>query len=436
MNQQQTEMNAASRRQFLKQGAGAMALGALAASMPGAARAYADGDEILRIGLVGCGGRGTGAAENALTADKNTKLVAMGDVFPERIESSLGSLARNKGVADRIAVDEEHRFVGFDAYQKVIDSCDVVLLCTPPGFRPPHFKAAVEAGKHIFIEKPMATDFDGVKSVMETVRLSKTKPISVLAGFCWRYDIPRAEMFKRVLNGDIGDVLSVLGTYLTGPVRPMQAASRRGENVTDLEWMLRNWYNFTWISGDGLVEQACHTVDWIAWAKGDTPPASCSAVGGRQIPSEGGDIFDHVQVDYVWPDGTRASISQRQITGCYGENNCYILGSKGQANIARGVYITGENAWRYEGNTPSMYQLEHDFLFQHIRRGDVVNDGDRMVQSTLMAIMGRTAGYTGKQITWEQALAATEKLVPEINDGWNSPVEFRSVPRPGVTKFV
>ena len=335
-----------------------------------------------------------------------------------------------------MAADPEHQFVGLDAYQHVVDSCDVVLLATPPGFRPVHFRYAVEQGKHIFTEKPMATDAPGVRSTMESVKLAKEKGLGVLAGFCWRYDYARRAFFEKLLEGAIGDVLCTYGTYLTNPVKPMPAADTRPAGMTDLEWQVRNWYNFTWLSGDGLVEQACHTVDWLAWSKGDVPPVSCTAVGGRQIESEGGNIFDHIEVNYLWEDGTRGFISQRQMTGCHNENNCYVLGSKGQGTITRrGVSIKGAEDWRYKERAPNMYQVEHNEFFQSIRDGKPLNNGDRMVNSTMMAIMGRMAGYTGKELTWEQALNSQEKLVPEITAGWETPVEFRPMALPGVTQF-
>lgn len=424
------------RRDFLKTGSCAMTAGSLLAAFPAAAGAFAEGQQTLRVGLVGCGGRGTDAARNALTADPYAKLVAMGDVFQDKLDFSLSTLQRQKELGERVTVAEELRFIGLDAYKHVIDHVDVVLLCTPPGFRPEHFRYAVEQGKHIFIEKPMATDAVGVRSIRETVELSRTKPISVVAGFCWRYDESRRGLFERVLAGQIGDVLAIYGTYLTNPVRPMPAAHTRPAGITDLQWMLRNWYNFTWLSGDGLVEQACHTVDWLAWAKGDVPPVSCTAVGGRQIPAEGGNIYDHCEVNYVWEDGSRGFLAQRQITGCHNENNCYLLGTKGQGSISKGVFITGEQPWRYEGNAKSMYQIEHDVLFQSIRDGKPVNDGDRMWKSTLMAIMGRMAAYTGQQVTWEFALNSQEKLVPDLPQGFETPVTFPDYARPGVTKLV
>jgi predicted dehydrogenase len=328
-------------------------------------------------------------------------------------------------------------FVGLDAYQKVINSgVDVVLLASPPGFRPVHLRAAVEAGKQIFCEKPMATDAPGVRSVLESVRIAKEKKLALVAGFCWRYDYPKREFFKRIHGGEIGQVRAIYGTYLTSPVKPMPPAESRPEGITDLEWMVRNWYNFNWLSGDGFVEQAVHTVDWLAWVMKDVPPTSCTAVGGRQIPAHGGNIFDHMEVNYEWEDGTRGFLAQRQIPGCHNENFLTVIGSKGTALVnSRGVSIIGEKPWRYQGEKPNMYQVEHNELFTSIRAGKPINDGDRMAKSTLMAIMGRSAAYTGEQISWEMAMASRQVLVPEIKD-WNSVVEAQPMAMPGRTKFV
>ncbi len=225
-----------------------------------------------------------------------------------------------------------------------------------------------------------------------------------------------------------GDVRAVYGTYLTSPVKPMPAASTRPDGISDIEWMVRNWYNFTWLSGDGLVEQACHTCDWVAWAMGDRPAASVTAVGGRQLPAEGGNIFDHIELNFVWDNDARGFLAQRQIPGCYNENLCTILGTKGTGKIERrGSTISdlkGNRTWKYEGPTPNMYQQEHDEFFASIRSGNYINDGDRMVNSTMMAIMGRTAGYTGKEVTWEMAMNSKQALVPDVSKGWDSPVEF------------
>jgi predicted dehydrogenase len=245
-------------------------------------------------------------------------------------------------------------------------------------------------------------------------------------------------LFEKVHEGAIGDVRAIYGTYLTGPVKPMPPASERPEGMKDLEWMVRNWYNFTFLSGDGLVEQAVHTVDWLQWVMKDEPPVSCTAVGGRQIPAEGGNIYDHVEVNYLWENGVRGFLAQRQINGCHNENRLTVIGSKGIAELGgRVAQITGENPWRYraEGERKSMYQIEHDEMFLSIRDGKPINNGDRMLKSTLAGIMGRTAGYTGQQIGWEQMLNSQQVLMPEITS-WDTPVEVPDLARPGLTQFV
>lgn len=426
-----------SRRDFLKTSSTA----ALATSVvvpflvTSKSKAASPGDT-LKIGLVGCGGRGTGAASQALRSDNNVQLTAMGDVFESQLKSSLSSLKKDLP-ENKFAITPETQFTGLDAYKKVIDSgVDVVLLASPPGFRPTHFKYAVEAGKHIFTEKPMATDAAGVKSIMESVKLAKQKNIAVVAGFCWRYDYARRAFYQQVHEGTLGDVRAIYATYLTSPVKPMPRPDTRPAGMSDIEWQVRNWYNFVWLSGDGLVEQAIHSIDKIAWAMKDEPPARCTAVGGRASASHGGNIFDHIEVNYEWDNGVRAFMAQRQIGNCYGENNDYVMGSKGFGYInSRGLYITGENPWKYSGAKNDMYQTEHDELFASIRAGKPLNDGDRMAKSTLMGIMGRMAAYTGAQVTWEMMLNSKEKLVPD-------PIElgmsFNAPPRaiPGSTPFV
>jgi predicted dehydrogenase len=438
MSAQSNADNSASRRDFLK-GSAAVASTAIAANLL-APSVYAAGSDTLKIGVVGCGGRGSGAASNALNADDNVELVAVADAFESQINKSLNALGNQASIAKKIKVPDDQKFVGLDAYKRVIDVADVVVLATPPGFRPVQLRAAVDAGKHIFTEKPMGTDAPGARSVFESVAISKEKNLAVVAGFCWRYDYKKKALFEKVLAGEIGEVRSVHGTYLTGPVKPMPEASTRPAGMSNLEWMVRNWYNFTWASGDGLVEQAIHTVDWLAWTMGDVPPTSCTAVGGRQIPANGGCIYDHVQVNYVWDNDARASVAQRQIPGCYNENMLYILGTKGTGKISRRGSIIcdldGNQTWKYSGKSNNMYQTEHDEFFASIRSGKHINDGDRMANSTLMGIMGRMAGYTGQTITWDQALNSQNALVPELTKGWDSPAELPDMARPGITKYV
>ncbi len=333
-------------------------------------------------------------------------------------------------------VSAENCFVGLDAYKKVINSgVDVVLLAAPPGFRPMHLKAAVEAGKHIFCEKPMATDAPGVRSVLESVEIAKQKKLALVAGFCWRYEPGRREFFKRLHDGAIGEVRAMYSTYLTGPVKPMPAASQRPAGMSDVEWQLKNWYNFTWLSGDGLVEQACHSIDKIAWAFNGALPVKAVGNGGRQIANNEGNIFDHIDVFYEYADGARAFMAQRQISGCYSDNSDYIMGANGFGTIKgwNPPILKGKEPWIYRGAKKDMYQVEHDELFASIRKGEPLNDGVWMAHSTLMAIMGRTAAYTGQEITWEQALNMKEALVPENLD-WNMQLPITPMCVPGRSK--
>jgi predicted dehydrogenase len=423
------------RRQFLK--TSALVGGALVAPAILKGQTSAPDSPTLKIGLVGCGGRGTGAASQALNADKNIVLTAMADVFEDKIKSSLESLRHE--LPDKVKVEEDHCFVGLDAYQKLIDSgVDVVLLATTPAFRPQHLKAAVAAGKHIFCEKPVATDAPGVRSVLETVALAKEKKLSLVAGLCWRYNLAERALFERILDGKIGDVRVAYGTYYTGTVRPLPPASERPAGMGDLEWQLRHWYNFGWLSGDGYVEQAVHAVDWMLWAMRDAKPAKAIAVGGRQIPAEGGNIFDHFEVNYEFDGGARGFLGSRQQGGCANDNSATIFGTEGtgrELGFGGMPFITGKEHWRYSGPRPNMYQIEHNELFASIRNGQPINDGIRMANTTLAAIMGRMAAYTGQEITWDMALNSQEVLVPEKID-WNMTIDLPPLARPGQTKFI
>jgi myo-inositol 2-dehydrogenase / D-chiro-inositol 1-dehydrogenase len=427
---------ATTRRQFLKTSALAGGAFLAPAILPNSARAAEDGPT-LKIGLIGCGGRGTGAAGQAMAADKNVALTAMADVFEDKLNASLDTLRQQ--APDKVKVEPEHCFVGLDAYQKLIDSgVDVVLLATPPGFRPVHLKAAVAAGKHVFCEKPVATDAPGVRSVLATVEEARQKKLSLVAGLCWRYNLAERALFERIDDGAIGDVRAVYATYYTGPVKPMPPASERPATMSDLEWQLHNWYNFGWLCGDSLVEQAVHALDWMLWAFKDQVPEKALAVGGRQIPAAGGNIFDHFEVNYEFPGGARGFLGSRQQSGCANDNSATIFGTKGDGRelaFAGAPFIRGENPWRYQGPRPNMYQIEHDELFASIRSGTPINDGVRMAHTTLAAIMGRMAAYTGQQITWDMALNSQESLVP-AQLGWKTPIPVPSWAMPGKTKFV
>jgi len=425
-----TDTNTSTRRDFLK--TSALAAGAVAATMSVPRAVRAAGSDRLKVGLIGCGGRGGGAALQALSADKGAVLHAIGDAFADALESKLRAISNEKPAQVQV---EDRKFIGFDAYQKVIDACDVVILTSPPGFRPAHLKAAVAANKHIFCEKPMATDAPGVRSVMQIIQESQAKNISLVAGFCWRYSNAERAVFDKIHEGAIGNVSAIYSTYLTGELwsRPRKA------EWSDMEWQVRSWLYFTWLSGDHIVEQAVHSIDKMAWAMQDEMPISCTATGGRQVRTNPafGNIYDHFAVAYEWKDGTRGFLACRQQNGCANDNSDYIMGTKGQAYVTGfrpGHRVEGENKWRYDGPKNDMYQAEHDLLFKSIRDGKPHNDGLRMINSTMMAIMGRMAAYTGQQLTWEKALESKEDLMPAKLE-WGR-IAVPEVAMPGRTKFI
>lgn len=440
---QSTPADHFNRRSFIRTAGVTAAASALVSSVRGEA---IDPKQKLKVGFIGCGGRGTGAASQALTADDNIELHAMADVFQDRIDQSLAILDKKHGPEGKINVAPERQFVGLDGYKRVLDSgVDVVLLTTTPGFRPLHLRAAVEAGKHVFAEKPMAVDAAGVRHVMETVEMSKSMPISIVAGFCWRYSPSRTAAYKKVMEeGLIGEVTSIYATYYSGHSKPHIDPSERPAGMSDIEWQIKNWYNYTWLGGGGLVEQAVHSVDKIGWVMGDQSPISCRATGGLAAPQLGGNIFDHYHVAYEYPNNVWAHLGSRKTPGCFNENADFVRGTEGTLVIGRGSdpYIEnnkGEKIWKYRESRDgdkNMYQVEHDDLFKSIRNGNFINDGDRMIHSTMMAIMGRMSAHTGQLITWEQAMAANEDLY--VNEGglsWDESYEPHPVPTPGITEI-
>jgi predicted dehydrogenase len=431
--------SADTRREFLKKSSLAVAAGVAAPYLLFPQKTFADNSDTLKVGLIGCGGRGTGAANQALHADKNVVLTAMADTFENQLQSSLRALKAEKAIADKVKVDPDHCFIGLDAYQKLIDSgVDVVILATPPGFRPIHLKAAVAANKHIFCEKPVATDAPGIRSVLETVEEAKKKKLALVAGFCWRYNLAERALFERMLNGDIGDIHAIYGTYYTGPVKSMPPANQRPAGMSDFEWQLRNWYNFVWLGGDSLVEQAVHAVDWMCWAMRDVPPLKAIAVGGRQIPANGGNIYDHFEVNYEYADGVRGFLGCRQIANCANDNTATFFGTKGtgrELGFSGMPFITGANKWTYKGKRPNMYQVEHDEMFASIRAGEPINNGLRLAYSSMTAIMGRMAAYTGENVSWDQALNSEEHLVPTHME-WDMSLPVAPMALPGLNKVV
>jgi len=398
---------------------------------------HAAGSDTLRVGLIGCGGRGTGAAAQALRADKNVKLVAMGDAFADRLTKSLATLENDEPIAAKVDVKKEHRFVGFDAYRRVLDSgVDVVLLTTPPHFRPLHLRAAVEAGKHIFAEKPVAVDAPGVRSVLETCELAKKKRLSLVSGLCLRYDNGFRETVRRLHDGAIGDILMLQANDYRGS----NWGREREPGWTDMEYQMRNWYNFTWLSGDFNVEQHVHFLDVCAWVMKDTYPIRAIGLGGRQSRTapKFGHIYDHFAVVYEYASGTKLFSNCRQQTGCKNDISGHVMGTRGKAKLTerrKGLVIQTNSDWVYSGALNNMYQTEHDELFASIRASKPMNNGEYMTKSTLLAIMGRMAAYTGAEITWDMAMNSKEDLTPPAYD-WKAKLAEPPVAIPGKTRFV
>ncbi|HZT80602.1 MAG TPA: Gfo/Idh/MocA family oxidoreductase [Gemmataceae bacterium] len=429
-----------SRRDFLK----VTAATAAAATLAVGPYVHAAGSDTLRVGLIGCGsprgGRGRGAAEQCLRAGPNVKLVAMADLFRDHLDFTLNYLKKKKDLSGKIDVPEERCFVGFDAYKQVcaLKEVDLVLLAAPPGFRPLHLRAAVDAGKHIFAEKPVAVDGPGVREVLKAVEDARAKKLSLVSGLCWRYHPGMRETFKRVHGGAIGDILTLQCTYNTGGLWKID----RTPQMSDVEWQCRNWLYFTWLSGDHNVEQHIHSLDKMAWAMKDEYPVSCTGVGGRQVRTAPvyGHIFDHHSVVYEYANGVRCFSQCRQQDGCAPDVSDQLVGTRGVCHIdAMRAFATikphgSGSAWRSSREGENMYQVEHNELVASIRAGKPINNGDYMTKSTLMAIMGRMATYTGQKITWDMALHSKERLGPDKYEFGSLPTP--EVARPGVTKFV
>jgi predicted dehydrogenase len=413
----------ATRRQFLQNSAvAAAALGTMAFPQV----AHAGGSDTLRVGLVGCGGRGTAAVIDALSADPNTELVAIGDTFADRAASCLATLKETKEVADRVKISPEFAFAGFDAYKQVIDSgADVILLATPPHFRPAHFAYAVEKGKHCFVEKPVAVDVPGVLSVQKTCQEAKQKNLAVVSGLCWRYDLGVRETIKRIQDGAIGDIMAIESRYNTGTLW------HRGREPqwSEMEYQVRNWLYFTWLSGDHINEQAIHSLDKTAWLTGDVPPLQAMGIGGRQQRTDKkyGNIYDHHVVFYEYPNGVRVYFTCRQQDNCTPFVDEIVIGTKGTARILAN-HIKGENKWKYKGPKPSMYLVEHQEMFKSIRDGSPINNGEYMTNSTLIALMGRMCTYTGQDLKWENIISNTERLGPTKYEWADIPIETVAIP--------
>jgi myo-inositol 2-dehydrogenase/D-chiro-inositol 1-dehydrogenase len=443
----------ASRRGFLKTTAVAAAGSSILTNLSPVRAAHVNSDETIRIGLIGCGGRGRGAADQAMNTAGPTKLVAVADAFDDNLKSAVGQLKRQHG--DKVDVPEDRQFVGFDAYTKVLEQdCDIVILATPPGFRPLHFEAAINAGKHVFMEKPVAVDAVGVRKVLDANQVAKSKNLAVAVGLQRHHEPIYIETIKRLQDGEIGRVVATR-CYWNGDgvwVRP------RIDGQTEMEYQMRNWYYFNWLCGDHINEQHIHNLDVINWLMGG-PPKMAQGQGGRQVRTgkEHGEIYDHHFVEFTYEkDGDRSVLlSQcRHIPNCWSSVSEYAHCADGWANIGDGKIFDSKGNLKWEYNRKSEdgkrknihdgHQDEHHDLFASLRKGEIPNEGDYGAHSTMTAILGRLATYSGKEISYEEALKSDLCISPvETYHSFkdtppilpNADMTY-PIPMPGITKVL
>lgn len=442
-----TKTNLKSRRDFLGTSAKVMGTGALLSSLPISVSAYAGAAGEVKVALVGCGGRGTGAASQAIEADPDVRLVAMADVFGDRLEKCFKSLSTKYDGKGKVQVNDASKFTDFDGYKKAIDMADVVILTTPPGFRPLHFEYAVAQGKHVFMEKPLATDVDGIKRILEAGKEAKRKKLNVVVGLQRHYQKNYREVEKLVKNGSLGDIVSGQVYWNGGGVwtRPRQPAQ------TELEYQMLNWYYFTWICGDHILEQHIHNIDVANWYIGSAP-VSAQGMGGREtrIGKDSGHIFDHHFVEFVYPEGQVISSQCRHQRNCMNRVEEVFQATNGNILVNGGnrAIVTSRNGssildYKGDGDV-NPYQQEHNELFAAIKAGDYKYDNVQYgAESTMTAILGRMATYSGQMITWDEAMATNLKLVPDNLTSFKDQAPILpdangnyEVAIPGKTKFI
>ena len=416
------------RREFLKAG---VVLGAL----PLASMVHAHGSDRIKVGLVGCGGRGTGAAIDCLRADEGTVIWALGDIFEDRLSASYEGLKEQ--FPDRVQVPPERRFLGFDAYKKVLASgIDLVLLCEPPAFRPIHFLAAVEAGTHVFMEKPVAVCPEGVRMMLRGDEIARQKRLGVMPGTQYRWHPGYQGVIERIRAGHIGEIRAAYAYYNAASPAPRP----REANWSDLVYQLRNWLFYTWLSGDQPVEQFVHNIDVMNWVMGSVP-VRAMAMGGRQARTapEYGDVYDHFAIEYEYPNGVRVLAMCRQMDNTAYRVSNLVVGAEGQALMEQftNFYVRGKERWEPGQQWLNPYVEEHRVLIQSIRKGDPINETRTIAESTLTAMMGRMSAYTGKIVTWDAALNSKLNYVERVrNITYDSPALQDPVPIPGKTPLI
>ena len=438
--------NQINRRTFMEQSAKLAAAGILMNRLPASTRKQISHEGEIKVALVGCGGRGTGAAAQAILADEDVRLVAIADVFEDQATQCYQNLIERFGDSGKVKASPETTFIGFDGYKKAIDMADVVILTTPPGFRPQHFEYAVEKNKQIFMEKPVATDVSGIKRVLEAGKQASSKKLNVIVGLQRHYQKNYREVKKLLDRNRIGEIVSGQVYWNSGGVwvRP------RKPEQTELEYQMRNWYYFNWVCGDHIVEQHIHNIDVANWFIGSVP-ASAQGMGGREVRKgpDHGQIFDHHFVEFTYPDGQVIASQCRHQRGCMNRVEEVFQGTKGNVHVHSGNYghvisSKGKEIYKHQGeNDIDPYQQEHNELFAAIKAGKYkYNDVERGAHSTMTAILGRMATYSGQVMTWDEAMASNHKLVPELHsfndtapilpdENGNYPV-----PVPGKTRFI
>ncbi len=425
------------RRDFLK--ASTVAASAAVSGALGISRnVFAAGSDIIRVGMIGCGGRNAGAAVQALTADSGARLVAMCDIFVDRVKGKRAILKEQK--PDQVIVDDEHCFAGFDGYKHVVESCDVVLIANAAKFHPLHSMTAIRAGKHVFVEKPHGIDPAGIKLMQRASELAKQKRLCLVSGLHSRYHEGYAETVQRIHDGAIGDVVTIEENYLRAPY----VVINRDPGLTELQWQCSTQYHFHWLSGDDVPQSLVHNLDRSSWVMRNKVPVKCHGLGGRSSMTEPiyGDVFDHHSVIYEFESGVRIYAFCRTTTGCHNDSSSVVLGSKGKADITR-CRIWGETNWRWQGRC-NPYQREHDVLFAAIRAGNPVNNGDYMARSTMVGVMGQISCYTGKEVKWEQINRSEFYYPPrpeDCRDDMEPPAKAGAhgsypVPKPGFTDMI
>ncbi len=416
-----------SRRDFLK-GTAAVAGAALAANLI-APKAHAGGADLIRVGLIGCGGRGSGAAFQTLSVPgSNVKLIAMGDAFEDRLNGGYNSIKneieklKGKGtdITEKLDVAPDLKFTGLDAYKKVLEHCDTVILATPPGFRPQHFEAAIAAGKNVFMEKPVCVDSWGARLVADTARKADEKNLKVTVGLQRRYQNNYLETYKKLQEGLIGDIISAQVYWNDQNIwyRERKEAQAKYGDVSEMKYQVHNWYHFAWLCGDHICEQHVHNLDIANWFIG-AHPISASGMGGRTVKERNSEIFDHHFVEYRYPNGIVVNSQCRQIPGTKSDVREEFHGTKGVLRLSGGndavaTDYKGNLIWKYEGKeNPNPYQVEHNVLHGMIRENKAHNDAYYGLSSTFTAVMGRYSTYTGKEQIWDKAIAYDYRLFPE-----------------------